>query len=134
MWLSSANSLTDDPMFSPMSLIYSKNINGSNTVPCGTPDLTLTKLDFSPSTNTFCSLLLTKIPATHVYYLSFRSGIISEESGVRHGVKALLKLRMSISTCCLLSKYLLISSTVIINCVWQDLFSRKPCWKSANIL
>jgi hypothetical protein len=23
---------------------------------------------------------------------------------------------------------------VIINCVSQDLFSRKPCWKSANIL
>jgi hypothetical protein len=23
---------------------------------------------------------------------------------------------------------------VIINCASQDLFSRKPCWKSANIL
>jgi hypothetical protein len=43
-------SLTDDPIFSPMSLIYSKNINGPNTVPCGTPDLTLTDLDSSPST------------------------------------------------------------------------------------
>ena len=45
MRLSSANSLTDDPIFSLMSLIYSKNINGSNTVPCGTPDLTLTDPD-----------------------------------------------------------------------------------------
>jgi hypothetical protein len=26
------------------------------------------------------------------------------------------------------------SIPVIINCVSQDLFSRKPCWKSANIL
>jgi hypothetical protein len=26
--------------------------------PCGTPDLTLTDLDFSPSTKTFCSLVV----------------------------------------------------------------------------
>ena len=58
MRLSSANSLTDDPIFSPMSLIYNKNINGYNTVPCGTPDLTLTDLDSSPSTKTFCSLVV----------------------------------------------------------------------------
>jgi hypothetical protein len=47
--------------------------------------------------------------------------------------KALLKSRMSISTCCLLSKYLLISSTVIINCVWQDLFSRKHGEESRSV-
>jgi hypothetical protein len=58
MRLSSTNSVTDDPIFSPMSLIYSKNINGSTTVPCGTPDLTLTDLDFSPSTKTFCSFVV----------------------------------------------------------------------------
>ena len=37
-----------------MLLIYKKNISGPNTVPCGTPDFTLTKSDTYPSTTTRC--------------------------------------------------------------------------------
>ena len=40
-------------------LIYSKNITGPKTVPCGTPDITLTYLDSYPSTTTLCDLLFT---------------------------------------------------------------------------
>ena len=45
---SSASNLIWDVKFSLMSLIlYRRNISGPNTVPCGTPDITLTKSDAS---------------------------------------------------------------------------------------
>ena len=36
----------------PMSLMYSKNISGPRTVPCGTPDVTITGEDRVPLTTT----------------------------------------------------------------------------------
>ena len=42
---SSAKSLSDDVIFLEMSLMYSKNIRRPSTVPCGTPDVTITFLN-----------------------------------------------------------------------------------------
>ena len=136
MRLSSANSLTDDPIFSPMSLIYNKNINGSNTVPCGTPDLTLTDLDFSPSTKTFCSLVVNQysshpciLPLTPQW--SIVSGGVWCEARCQKPCWnqgwAYPPVACYPSICWFLQLWLLTVFRKIF-------FSRKPCWKSANIL
>ena len=46
--LSSANSPNFEVIWRPMSLMYSKNISGPKTVPCGTPDVTITGEDCVP--------------------------------------------------------------------------------------
>ena len=51
---SSAKSLSDDVIFLEMSLMYSKNIRGPSTVPCGTPDVTITEGEDSPLSKTRC--------------------------------------------------------------------------------
>src|SRR5215469_773975 len=51
---SSAKSLIVDPVFLQISLTYARNRRGSNTLPCGTPDVTLTSSDKRPPTLTLC--------------------------------------------------------------------------------
>ena len=58
---SSANSLTDEVILSVMSLIKIRKSNGPSTVPCGTPEVTGTTLDDTPSTITHCFLLLRRL-------------------------------------------------------------------------
>ena len=48
--LSSANSPNSEVIWRPMSLMYSKNISGPRTMPCGTPDVTITGEDCVPIT------------------------------------------------------------------------------------
>ena len=50
--LSSANSPNFEVIWRPMSLMYSKNISGPRTMPCGTPDVTITGEDCVPITTT----------------------------------------------------------------------------------
>ena len=57
---SSAKGLTWDFTESGKSLIWHKNIRGPRTVPCVTPDSTLTLFDSSPSTTTFIVLSFRK--------------------------------------------------------------------------
>ena len=56
MMQSSANNLSDEEILLLISLIYSKNITGPRTVPCGTPDMTLAYSDSNPSITTLCDL------------------------------------------------------------------------------
>ena len=49
---SSANKRTSDVILSGRSFIYAKNKRGPRTVPWGTPDLTCTHCEWSPSTTT----------------------------------------------------------------------------------
>ena len=51
---SSANNLSGDVIFLVMSLIYRRNIRGPSTVPCGTPDETVTEVEDSPLSSTCC--------------------------------------------------------------------------------
>ena len=51
---SSANNLSGDVILLVISLIYSRNIRGPSTVPCGTPDETFTEVDDSPFRSTHC--------------------------------------------------------------------------------
>ena len=48
---SSANSLSEEEMLLSILLIYSKNIAGPKTVPCGIPDITLAYFDSYPCIN-----------------------------------------------------------------------------------
>ena len=48
----SANSLITYPMFFQISFMYARNKSGPNTLPCGTPDVTLTPSDNCPPTLT----------------------------------------------------------------------------------
>ena len=57
---SSANRRTVDFTASGRSLIWHKNSRGPRTVPCGTPESTLTDSDSSPSTTTFIFLFVKK--------------------------------------------------------------------------
>ena len=45
---SSAKSLTEDYKFCGKFFTYNKNNNGSRTVPCGTPDVTMMDFDWLP--------------------------------------------------------------------------------------
>ena len=47
---SSAKRQLEEQMSLSVSLMYSKNIRGAKTVPCGTPDGVLLSLDLSPLT------------------------------------------------------------------------------------
>ena len=51
---SSANSCSGDKILLVMSLIYNKNIRGPSTVPCGTPDVTVTGVEDLPLRSTHC--------------------------------------------------------------------------------
>ena len=69
---SSANSQIVDEIFSSMLLIYNRNMKGTSTVPCGTPDFTGSLLDtwFFKVTCwlllvSHCSIHLTRSPVFH---------------------------------------------------------------------
>jgi hypothetical protein len=49
---SSAKSLLHESMFLQISFTYPRNSSGPKTLPCGTPEVTLTSLDSCPSTLT----------------------------------------------------------------------------------
>jgi len=51
---SSAKSPIVDSMFLQISLTYTRNRWGPNSLPCGTPDITLTSSHYCPPTLTFC--------------------------------------------------------------------------------
>jgi hypothetical protein len=51
---SSPNSLILQSMFLQISFIYTINISGTKTLPCGTPKVTLTSLDSCPPSPTLC--------------------------------------------------------------------------------
>ena len=52
----SAKSQMRELMYTPISLMYTRNNKCPNTVLCETPDITVTGADFSPFTYTVCSL------------------------------------------------------------------------------
>ena len=117
------------------SLIYSRNKIGPRTEPCGTPEDTGTSSEHSPSRRTLWLLptkkdwihwsVLPCVPCICSLYRSFRRLTLS---------KALLKSSRIRSVCLLSMRDLARSSTSSINCVSQDLRSRKSCCKSYSML
>ena len=51
---SSANKRVDDVILSDKSFIYRRNYKGPSTIPCGTPESTVTEDDVLPSRMTLC--------------------------------------------------------------------------------
>ena len=130
---SSARSLTVELIFLGRSLMYSKNIAGPKTVPCGTPEETYTLSEVTPSRTTCCVLLVRKfsiqersdpvIPLWCNFFSSLWCGTV---------LKALLKSIMMQSTWPLWSRTSARSSIVVASWVSQDLPFRNPCWLSSR--
>ena len=108
---------------------------GPSIEPWGTPDVTGTDVDSSPSTTTVCvrpsrkPLIHFKLfPLTPYWCNLWRSFSWLTLS------KALLKSSSIGSVCLPACIFLARSSTSIINCVSHDLFSLNPCCRSYSIL
>ena len=131
---SSANKRTSDVILSGRSFIYAKNKRGPRTVPWGTPDLTCTHCEWSPSTTTRCRRLVRKFEI-QVWVLPVIPKFCNLWSNLLCGTvsNALLKSIIIISTGVLASMDLARSLTVRTSWDSQEWFARNPCCLSVRI-
>ena len=129
--MSSAKRRTCDDSSSGRSLIYTRNRISPKTDPWGTPEVTGTDPDSSPSRTTVCDRLPRKariqdsavplIPLRWSFQRSFEWLTLS---------KAFEKSSSIRSVCLPALVFLARSSNNMVSCVSYDLFSLKPCWRS----
>ena len=112
-----------------ISLIYNRNISGSNTVPWGTPAFTETSLDAWFSRISLWLCLVTHC-SIHLIRSPWIPQFLNLQSKRLWGTmsKALQKSSHTRSTCFLLSIAFKISSVRDKSWLWQEYSGLKPCW------
>ena len=127
--LSSANRPHSEVIWRPMSLMYPKNISGPRTVPWGTPEVTVTGEDSEPLTTTFWVLPQSQdsIRLISCRRISWWSNFLRRRlCGTVSN--AFEKSSNNTSVCFPWSKFLAMSSTIVISWLSHERPRRNPCW------
>jgi len=132
---SSAKRRISDVMLSETSLMYRRKSKGPRTVPCGTPDVTGSQVDWDPFTTTRCLRLDKKelIQLSVLPRIPYESILVSKRWWGTES-KAFEKSKIATSVGDPESRALAQSSIASINWVshkWPDL---KPCWRGVIML
>lgn len=118
-----------------MSLMKIKNNNGPKTIPCGTPDVTKTSTDLTPSRTTRWECYVKK-HSIHPRIEPSKPCCCNFNNSRRWGTltNTLQKSMITRSTCFLWSGAIASSSIKMRSWASQPRRSRKPCWVSEKTL